>query len=486
MFSKYFFFLFIIIFKISNNYIILPFNSDKSNIKKDILENKEELGFFLREDKLFTLLSFGNDIIEFYLNNNFFNFFLGNGLCRNNTLSTYQPSNSNYYNNITDFIYKIGYVVNASYSYDKCSIFNNIQLNENITINNLLFLYGVNTYIKEIINMDQICGYIGLQLEYKDIPYKENNFIKLLKQNNAISSYTWSIIFFNYSFDNYKNINENIRNKYEGFLICGVEEQDYKKIYSTEDIRTIKVKPRFGLIDWGMMFTEVYFDNKNKTEKSNYQSRVQIVFDIKLDYIISTKYFFDHLQKSVFKQFFEQKICFSDEIDGATFFIVCEKNFEEYIEDFPDLYFYHKELNYTFVLPNKDLFKIYNNRIYFSIISKVYVDYWTLGNIFLKKYPFSFDNDKKLISFINIYNKEIKREEGSFEKAKNKFKSFLSVIKNISIIIGILIGIFIGKKIWDKNRKKRANELIDSYQYESYLDRKEKKLELKDKQLFEN
>ena len=60
------------------------------------------------------------------------------------------------------------------------------------------------------------------------------------------------------------------------------------------------------------------------------------------------------------------------------------------------------------------------------------------------------------------------------------------MIKNISIIIGILIGIFIGKKIWDKNRKKRANELIDTFQYESYLDQKEKKLELKDKQLFEN
>ena len=485
MFLKYFFFLFNLLFKISNNYVILPFNSDKSNIKKDFLENKEEIDFFLRDDKLFTLLSFGNDILELYINNNFFNFFLGNGLCRNNSLSTYQPSNSNYFKNITDFIHKIGYVVNVSYSYDKFSIFNNIQLSKNLTINNLPFLYGVNTFVKEIINIKQICGYIGLQLEYKDIPYKDNNFIKLLKQNNFISSYTWSVIFFN-SLDNYKNINENIKNKYEGFLICGVEEQDYKKIYSTEDIRTVKAKPRFGLIDWGMMFTEIYFDNKNNTEKSNYQSQVHIVFDIKLDYIISTKYFFDHLQKSVFKQFFDQKICFSDEISGSTFFIVCEKSFEEYIEDFPDLYFYNKELNYIFVLPNKDLFKIYKNKIYFSIISKVYVDCWTLGNIFLKKYPFSFDNDKKLISFINIYNKDIKNEGGILEKAKNKFKSFISAIKNISIIIGILIGIFIGKKIWDKNRKKRANELIDTYQYESYLDRKDKKLELKDKQLFES
>ena len=35
------------------------------------------------------------------------------------------------------------------------------------------------------------------------------------------------------------------------------------------------------------------------------------------------------------------------------------------------------------------------------------------------------------------------------------------------LLIGIVIGIFVGKKIWDKNRKKRANELIDDYDYES-------------------
>ena len=36
----------------------------------------------------------------------------------------------------------------------------------------------------------------------------------------------------------------------------------------------------------------------------------------------------------------------------------------------------------------------------------------------------------------------------------------------MSIIFGIIIGILIGKKIWDRNRKKRANELIDEDEYE--------------------
>ena len=114
-----------------------------------------------------------------------------------------------------------------------------------------------------------------------------------------------------------------------------------------------------------------------------------------------------------------------------------------------------------------------------------YRDFWSLGNIFLKKYPFSFDYDKKTINFINIYNTENKNIKNNYKKFNNKLKKFWNIIKNISIFIGICIGILIAKKIWDKNRKKRTNELIDSFVYESDINKNEnKKVELKDKNLF--
>ena len=182
------------------------------------------------------------------------------------------------------------------------------------------------------------------------------------------------------------------------------------------------------------------------------------------------------MKKPFLNHILKKKICFINENaeEDGKYLIICNKEFSKYIGTFPDIYFYNKEFNYTFILTNKELFTVYGNYIYFLIIHKVYyVNYWSLGNIFLKKYPFLFDCDKKTISYINIYNStnitKLKESniENNIENNKKWFETLLSFCKYISIFVGIIIGILIGKKIWDKNRKKRANELIDDYQYES-------------------
>lgn len=470
----------------SNNFIVIPFNSDKLKRTKDFKFNDTD--FFIEKDILFTLMYLGNDIIELYLTNDYYNFFLGNGLCRKDSLSTYNPSNSNNFKNLTNYIYPISYINNASYSSDKCLLYKDLNLKEYISLDNLNFLYGNNTFKKNIFNDEQICGFIGLHTESKEETHKDYNFIKVLKRNKIITSYTWSIIFFNkYNLNNNELINENIINKYEGLLLCGIEENDIKTIFSTEDIRNTMAKPKYSLIDWGIIFNEIYFGNKNKTEMTNYQNSVHVIFNIDLNYIICNDYFFKHLYKTLFKEYFDKNICSFNEKEKIkeNYVIECDKSFEKYINDFPDLYFYHKELNYTFILSNHDLFQYFGDKIYFLIINKIYyTDYWSLGNIFLKKYPFIFDYDKKMISFINIYTED-KNQKKNYKEFKNKFKYFWNITKNISIIFGVIIGILIAKKIWDKSRKKRTNELIDSFVYESNNNRNEKKkLELKDKILF--
>jgi hypothetical protein len=110
------------------------------------------------------------------------------------------------------------------------------------------------------------------------------------------------------------------------------------------------------------------------------------------------------------------------------------------------------------VLNGEDVFKEYNNYYLFMIIFKEYsYKLWTLGQIFMKKYNFYFDSDKKLIG---CFEKIIQ------EKEKNNFITFFDKIKwYLFIIIGIIIGFLIGKKIRDKARKLRANELEDNYEY---------------------
>ena len=274
-------------------------------------------------------MSLGSNTIELYLSINYFNFFLGNGLCRNNSLSTYKPFNSKFFKNLIENIERVGYIKNVNYCLDECSLYNDINLDKNITLKNLSFLYGLSSFSKKIINLNQICGYIGLQIEYSDVSFKDCNFIKILKQQKIISSYKWNILFFNEFINNQSIINHDILNKYEGYLLCGLEEKDFTNIYLTDDIRTIKVKPRNSLIDWGMMFSETYFEEKN--EKLNYQNRVQVIFEIDIDYIISTKNFFNHLIKNVFKTYFEQNICYINEkeISKGNYIIICNKTFDK-------------------------------------------------------------------------------------------------------------------------------------------------------------
>ena len=88
----------------------------------------------------------------------------------------------------------------------------------------------------------------------------------------------------------------------------------------------------------------------------------------------------------------------------------------------------------------------------------------------MKKYPFVFDYDKKTISFVNIYNinksdNDKNHEPEKVEEAYTFWDYFKIFIIIILIVLGIIIGVVIGRLLWYKNRKKRANELDDDYEY---------------------
>ena len=79
------------------------------------------------------------------------------------------------------------------------------------------------------------------------------------------------------------------------------------------------------------------------------------------------------------------------------------------IENFPTLYFKHTKFNYTFELDYKDLFLKIGKKIFFMIIFPYsYIEHFELGKIFLKKYFFSYDADKKMIYFYNKNETKLK------------------------------------------------------------------------------
>ena len=81
----------------------------------------------------------------------------------------------------------------------------------------------------------------------------------------------------------------------------------------------------------------------------------------------------------------------------------CINNFELFeINKFPTLKFEIREINFVFYLNYKDLFFIYNNKIYFAIVFdrffKVkYTQRWKLVSALFKKYLLVFNQDSGFI-----------------------------------------------------------------------------------------
>ena len=99
--------------------------------------------------------------------------------------------------------------------------------------------------------------------------------------------------------------------------------------------------------------------------------------------------------------------------------------------------------------------------------------------VFLKKYQFIFDNDQKTITYIN---KTLINDDKKDIKNNDSNILILKIMIIIFLIIGFILGLFFGKKLWDKNRKKRANELDDDY---DYVDQNKEQKDTKEKGLFE-
>ena len=461
-----FLFLFQILFiQIFSNYIIIPFNTKKQNSSS-----------FISGTNCYTLLSFGRSkkTVELYLLLSVYNFYLGKGLCRSNFFSNYIPDDSETFKNYSDYIYQISYIKNASNVTDDYFLFtNNLDLKQNITVKDTRFYYGINRYEETIIDSEKVCGIIGFSNYCKDQKYQENYFIKILKQNNITSSYGFSFIFSN----NYtKSIISNKNNKYDNILVVGMNETEMSKSFNTNDLKIIKITGYYSSYGWSITIDEIFLSINNSTNssitKESIRSHANINFDNEIDYIIITKANFTFFCDNFFKEYLDKNICIINEEPKNTYYISCNSTFKTEMNKFPEINFMIRDINYTFTLTYEDFFVEFNQKIYFMLVYDYFnFYYWTLGNIFLKKFPLVFDYENKKITFINIYN-TINNTKGS----KLDINYWLLIIGGIGIIVGISLGIFIGKPIWDKNRKKRANELADDYEYNINEDNNEQRL----------
>ena len=137
-------------------------------------------------------------------------------------------------------------------------------------------------------------------------------------------------------------------------------------------------------------------------------------------------------------------------------FVLCNKDLD--VDKFPKLEFYSDELDHTFVFEGKDLFVFdsKNNNFLFLVVFDLYAPVetaWELGLPFLRKEKVYFDMEKESLG--------VCLDDG----AQPKTNSMNVVICAMIVFLCALIFGYFFMMPSKKQRKKRANELVEDYEY---------------------
>ena len=431
------------------SYITFPLLKDTPSISKD--DTPSEIMEKLFDSNLYIIMNIGSQNIDVkaFLSNERYELMIGGKGIKN---SKYNESNSGSYN--------CSYCVEKEYSYGQYSkgIISTenfkIKFNgkESKTINKMNFVLGTQSFY-----IDPPEAFVGLTFEHIDSD-KNYNLFKSLKITNSIDSYNW-----------YLNFTENDAK----MVIDAFPHEFDNNKYNKEKFDTAEALNDGYYLVWGLIFTNIYYDNEKNNISLTDSTRAK--FDFSFNYIMAPNGTGKYFENVFFDEYYRKNICFKKGINNnKQYFIYCENSNNFNPKNFKSIYFKSLELNSIFEFNYKDLFFYKDNYIYFLILFQNEL-YWTFGELFLKKYFLVFNHDQKYLAFYQNYeNKEPDNDDDN-----NNDNNFIYNIVYIAIGITvlILIGIFIIYlvHVLKNKRKPRANELEDDYLYDS-----EKKNKLND------
>ena len=289
------------------------------------------------------------------------------------------------------------------------------------------------------------------------------SFVNQLKNKNIIDDYVFTFLY------NNNNVFEEKINL--GQILIGecpyiVNNEIFKK---DDEIKTYS----FSNSHWSLMIDEIKFVY-NKEEYI--ENHIEIKFDFFSKFIKGSKEYNEIIQKIFFDKLINENLCKKEIISENKYtykyeIYSCNKTniIKEKIINFPSLYLTIKSSDLYFIFSYNDLFKDFEDKIYFMIIFPIdgfnsRSGQWLIGEIFLRKYIPTFNLEAKSISF---FKKQINKAN-NYREEKNS--------SNINNVIRIIIEIFMGMIIlifayliyrkYRKSRKILANELEDgNYAY---------------------
>ena len=362
--------------------------------------------------------------------------------------NTFRNMSDKYSRNYDSYNYLVGN--DEIYFYNN---FNEINSKHLILSNNLSFLVNKNDYWKSDCRKVNCGLHIGMPIFNQE----ENcpNFNKELKNSNLINKYLFSI-----HFDSNKS----------GYIILGAYPHEYlKEKYKEEQLSTFYTKPNEGSsqINNFNIFADSIISKSSDGNEIQISNNTKIIFEFYYGFFIGTYLYQEFIEKNFFNDLLTKSIC--NKANRTTYGMVMhfdlysckEENLKE-IKKFPELKFYLKNSNTSFIFNFDDLFIKIGKQFYFLVIfDKFHRSFWELGFPFYKKYDIVFNEDNKIISYYNTNNQR-EREETKNETYKILIIIILAIIL---ICLILLVGFYFGKLKY-MQIKKRANEMHDEeYDY---------------------
>ena len=423
------FFVILIIFSIfnysNNKGIIFPFETEKIN--KEISNYIDSF----KQNKIFITIEIGSPtkIINTYLtmDTNYLiiaNSSIDNSYYNNEKSITYK--NISFLDNYFLEYFKKGYLAKETFLF-KTSLNNN----EKQKFNNIEFIHALEYKDNTIKNS----GYFGLQIPKK---YKPNIY-KSLKKENVISEEYWNL---KYTSDD------------KGYFILGEYPSEYNDEINVRKTNALPCTEENTNLCWHLKFNDIKFGEINV----NRDRLAEITPE--LGFIIGTGEYEQKISENFFNKF-NNKCQKKSTEDYKYNYYECDEDFDT--SNFKNLEFIHTDLEFDFIMTKDDLFKIYNNKIYFLIIFSVYSEKsWKLGKPFIKKYNFGYNTDNNKIYF---YHKEEKADE-----SKNNSNTIYYIVIGVLGIGAIIMAIFVIINKYFKPKRKIANELKEEINISSNQD----------------
>ena len=414
------FFSLLILFSILNfikqNKIVFPF---KTQTSKTLSSNYIDL--FI-QNKIYTTIEIGTPpkSINIYLTMDTNYLIISNSSI---DPSFYNNKKSNTYFNISQLnVFYFEYFSNGYYAKDSFLFMTTLENQEKVKFNNIEFIHAIEFSSENYISP----GYFGLQIPKKN----KLNIYNCLKKENVISKEFWSL----------KYTNDN-----EGYFIIGEFPPEYNDENSIQMTNALPCEGESSYLCWNLKFNEIKFGdisvNRDRTAKIYPE----------FEFIIGTGEYEQKISENFFNKLNNK--CQKKLSETYYYYFECEKDID--ISIFKNLEFSHSEFMYNFIMTKDDLFKLYNNKLYFLIIFNMYSsygNYWKLGKPFIKKYNFGYNIDNNKILF---FNKEEKKEDE--EQVDSNI--YYYIIIGILAICALFMIFFVIIKKFLKPKRKKANEL---------------------------